>query len=51
MHRTQTHRQAGCGESDRAAAEEPEKDCPWLLTVEYYVEELRAVLRHLDLPR
>eukprot|EP00040_Diaphanoeca_grandis_P041890 m.263729 g.263729 ORF g.263729 m.263729 type:complete len:336 (-) comp51811_c0_seq1:127-1134(-) len=41
--------QAGCGESDLAAAASPTKDTPWLLTVEYYVEELLAIVNHLGL--
>jgi hypothetical protein len=36
--------QAGCGASRKGKAEagilDPKKDAPWLLTIEYYVEEL-----------
>jgi len=38
--------QAGCGASSRDAAEE---DTPWLLTVDYYVDELYALLASLGL--
>jgi len=41
--------QAGCGASSRDAAERPEEDTPWLLTVDYYVEELYALLASLGL--
>lgn len=39
--------QAGCGDS--SFVEDPEKDAPWLLTVDYYVEELAALISHLKL--
>jgi proline-specific peptidase len=39
--------QAGCGESSRAQAANPGENTPWLLTVEYYVEELRELVAHL----
>ena len=38
--------QAGCGESSRAQAANPGENTPWLLTVEYYVEELRELVAH-----
>ena len=41
--------QAGCGASSRDAADNPARDTPWLLTVEYYVEELYALLAGLKL--
>jgi len=41
--------QAGCGASSRDAADDPARDTPWLLTVDYYVEELYCLLRALDL--
>jgi proline iminopeptidase len=28
---------------------EVEKDAPWLLTIEYYVEEIRALIAHFKL--
>jgi proline-specific peptidase len=37
--------QAGCGASSRDAAEHPARDTPWLLTVDYYVDELCALLQ------
>ena len=39
--------QAGCGES--TFVEDPERDSPWLLTIEYYVEELTALVGALHL--
>ena len=39
--------QAGCGDSSRALAGDPAKDFPHLLTVDYYVEELLALLAHV----
>ena len=43
--------QAGCGASSRDEAEEPATNTPWLLTIEYYVEELYALLNALGLQR
>jgi L-proline amide hydrolase len=39
--------QAGCGNS--TFVEDPEKDAPWLLTMDYYTEELVALISHLKL--
>ena len=39
--------QAGCGESSKP--ENVVKDSPWLLTLEYYVEELKELLSYLKL--
>ena len=40
--------QAGCGKSSRVQGDVKE-EAPWLLTIEYYVQELDAVLRHYNL--
>jgi L-proline amide hydrolase len=39
--------QAGCGES--TFVENPEIDAPWLLTMDYYPEELSSLISHLGL--
>jgi L-proline amide hydrolase len=39
--------QCGCGKSSYVHV--PQADAPWLLTVEYYIEELHAVLNHFKL--
>lgn len=39
--------QAGCGES--TFVHDPESDAPWLLDIAYYVEELIALVHHLQL--
>jgi pimeloyl-ACP methyl ester carboxylesterase len=45
--------QGGCGRSKTGPAsggvENPKKDAPWLLTIEYYVSELLALVNHLSL--
>ena len=45
--------QAGCGASQKGKAssgvKNPKKDAPWLLTIEYYVEELHAMVNHFGL--
>jgi proline-specific peptidase len=38
---------AGCGQSSRLT--DPEKEAPWLFTIEYYLEELEAILNHFQL--
>jgi len=39
--------QAGCGDS--TFVKDPENDAPWLLTIEYYVEELSALIHTFQL--
>lgn len=39
--------QAGCGKSSNVA--NPEVDAPWLLTLEYYIEELSEVIKYFSL--
>jgi len=39
--------QCGCGES--TMVQDPATTAPWLLTLEYYLEELEAVLSHLHI--
>ena len=39
--------QAGCGQS--SSIKDVESEAPWLLTIEYYIEELRAILAHYKL--
>ena len=39
--------QAGCGDSTFVA--DPDTDAPWLLTIEYYVKELSALVHHFQL--
>ncbi|KAJ3132829.1 hypothetical protein HK100_004924 [Physocladia obscura] len=39
--------QCGCGSS--SFVDDPEKDAPWLLTIDYYVEELQKLISALDL--
>mmetsp|Transcript_23047 Transcript_23047/g.38991 ORF Transcript_23047/g.38991 Transcript_23047/m.38991 type:complete len:450 (-) Transcript_23047:371-1720(-) len=39
--------QAGCGES--TFVDDPVSDAPWLLDIPYYVEELSALIHHLQL--
>lgn len=39
--------QAGCGES--SFVDDPVSDAPWLLDIPYYVEELSALVHHLQL--
>ena len=39
--------QAGCGQS--SSIKNVESEAPWLLTIEYYIEELRAILAHYKL--
>ena len=39
--------QAGCGDSTFVA--DPDTDAPWLLTIEYYVKELAALVHHFQL--
>ena len=41
--------QAGCGQS--SSIKDVESEAPWLLTIEYYIEELRAVLIHYKLTK
>lgn len=40
--------QGGCGDS--TFVEDPAKDAPWLLTLEYYLEELNQLIKHLQIP-
>lgn len=46
--------QGGCGQSKSGPAakgvKDPKNDAPWLLTIEYYVQELLALANHLSLP-
>ena len=39
--------QAGCGQS--SSIKNVESEAPWLLTIEYYIEELRAILAYFNL--
>ena len=39
--------QAGCGKSERV--DDPEASAPWLLTLDYYVEELFNLVEHYGL--
>jgi pimeloyl-ACP methyl ester carboxylesterase len=39
--------QAGCGSS--TFIQNPTKDAPWLLTIEYYLEELRELLSQYNI--
>lgn len=40
--------QAGCGLS--TVVKDPETEAPWLLTIEYYLKELSALILHYKLP-
>ena len=40
--------QAGCGKSSRVQGDVKE-EAPWLLTIDYYLKELDAVLKHYNL--
>jgi L-proline amide hydrolase len=39
--------QCGCGKS--SIVKDPDSAAPWLLTIDYYVEELNAIIRHHNL--
>ena len=41
--------QAGCGAS--TSVTDVAKNAPWLLTIEYYIEELKQLVEHLGLKR